>query len=309
MAHALVTGGAGFIGSHLVERLCDDGHTVRVLDNESTGDPGNLAPWAERIDYRRGDIRDEACVRDAVAGMEWVFHLAAQVSVPESVEHPCRAVDINVRGTAAVAYAAAEAGATRLVFASSCAVYGETGPAPVAETAPTHPLSPYGASKRMGECLLGELHRSGRLPTLCLRFFNVYGPRQRADSQYSGVVAQFLDRARQGQGLTVYGDGEQTRDFVHVSDVADLMVRAAAGDTAQWPDVVNLGTGTAATILELATIVRACAPDLPPVQHAAARRGDLRHSLADTTRLRERLGWTPQVSLDAGIRNLWAAGA
>ncbi len=305
MANALVTGGAGFIGSHLVGRLCADGHAVRVLDSGVTGDPANLAPWADAIEYVEGDIRDEAAVLAALRDRDWVFHLAAQVSVPESVEQPRYAIDVNVRGTATVAYAAAAAGVQRFVFVSSCAVYGDTGAEAVTEDAPTQPLSPYGASKRMAECLLGELHRSGRLPTLSLRFFNVYGPRQRADSQYSGVVARFLDHARQGKGLTVYGDGGQTRDFVYVTDGADLMVRAAEQDPAGWPDVVNVGTGSPSSIGELAHLVATCVPGLPPVVHAPERRGDLRHSAADITRLRDRLHWSASIPLADGVRALW----
>ena len=305
MARALVTGGAGFIGSHLVGRLCADDHTVRVLDNGCTGDRANLAPWADAIEYVDGDIRDSAAVAEAVQGIDWVFHLAAMVSVPESVENPRYAIDVNVRGTAAVAYAAADAGVKRMLFASSCAVYGETAAGSVAETVPTHPLSPYGASKRMGECMLDELRRSGRLPVLSLRFFNVYGARQRADSPYSGVVARFLATAARGEALTIHGDGGQTRDFVSVTDVAHALARAAALDADAWPGVLNVGTGMGTSVRALAEVIAGCAPGLPPLQHAPERPGDLRHSLADTTRLRETLGWVPDQPLATGIRALW----
>lgn len=309
MGSVLVTGAAGFIGSHLVGRLCEDGHAVRALDNLSTGDRANLAPWADRIDFMEADVCDAEAVAAAVRGVDWVFHLAAHVSVPESVERPRRTFDVNVGGAAQVAYAAAAAGASRLLFASSCAVYGETGPDPVGEDTRPRPLSPYGASKRMAECLLGELLRSGRLPALSFRFFNVYGPRQRADSPYSGVVARFLDRARGGQPLVIHGDGLQTRDFVAVQDVVALLARAAERDPARWPDVVNVGTGAACTIRGLADLVNGCAPDPQPVQSEPERAGDLRHSRADTARVRATMDWAATVSLADGIPELWAAQA
>lgn len=280
---------------------------MRVLDNLSTGDRANLAAHASDVEFLEGDIRDAEAVEASMAGVDWVFHLAAKVSVPESVSHPQRVLDVNVRGAALVAYAAAAAGVERLIFASSCAVYGECGRAPVAETTPTSPLSPYGASKLMGECLLGELHRSGRLPALCCRFFNVYGTRQRADSAYAGVVAQFMDRVARGEALTIFGDGQQTRDFVSVSDVVGLLLHAAGQDPARWPEVVNVGTGAPATVRETADLIRACAPGQPPIVFADERRGDLRHSCADITRARTVLGWTPRMSLSDGLAALWTA--
>ena len=307
MARTLVTGGAGFIGSHLAERLCRDGHDVRVLDNLSTGDTVNLGPISAAIEFLEGDIRDEALVEKAVQDIDWVCHLAAEVSVPQSVANPQFTIDVNVRGTAVVAYAAAAADVQQFLFASSCAVYGETGPNPVAESALPHPLSPYGASKLMAECLLGAQHRSGVLPTLSCRFFNVYGARQRGDSPYSGVVAQFLDRVRAGEPLQIYGDGEQTRDFIEVRDVVGALMSAVTQDPQGWPDTVNLGTGVPSTVQELASAVAGCVSNSPPITFLEERRGDLRHSCADTALAREMLGWAAQVDLVRGIHSLWEA--
>lgn len=305
MAHVLVTGGAGFIGSHLVARLCADGHTVRVLDNLTTGSRDNLADSAAGIEFMEGDVCDGATVRCAVDGVAQVFHLAAHVSVPESVAQPRHTMAVNVEGTAQVAYAAAAAGVERLFFASSCAVYGEADLNPIPETRPAAPQSPYGASKLMAECLLGQLHRPGTLPVLACRFFNVYGPRQRADSAYAGVIAQFLDRAARSAPLVIYGDGEQTRDYVTVEDVVDFLVRAFATDPAGWPEVVNVGTGRAVTVRDLAAQVQTLTDGTCAIEYAESRPGDLRHSCADVRLAADRVGAAPATSLAEGLRTLW----
>jgi UDP-glucose 4-epimerase len=299
----LVTGGAGFIGSHLVERLRSAGHDVRVLDDLSSGRHGDLL---ERlgVELLVGDAADAAAADEAVRGCDAVCHLAAVASVAESIERPLRTLRANLFGTVTVLEAAAAAGVGRFVYASSAAVYGDARDLPLREDARPLPLSPYAADKLAGEHYLGHYHRSGLLRGHAFRFFNVYGPRQDPRSPYSGVISVFLDRAAAGLPLVVDGDGLQTRDFVYVSDVVDVLARALAGagdDEGDLP-VTNVGRGVSVSVLELAEAVGEALGTRPDVEFGPPRAGDVRHSRADVTLLTRRFGSPPATSLAEGLR-------
>ncbi len=300
----LVTGGAGFIGSHLVRALALRGAAVRVLDDFSSGSRERLASVARDIEILEGDIRDEAAAARATADVEAVFHLAAQVSVPRSVEAPAETADINVTGLATMLHAARAAGACRFVLASSCAVYGDGGEAVArSEDRPAHPASPYAASKLAGEAFVAAACRSG-LPGLSLRYFNVYGPGQRPDSAYAAVVPAFRAALAAGRAPVLHGDGLQTRDFIHVSDVVRANLIALDAPAACLGRAFNVGTGQATTIMELAlTLSGILRATVAPV-HVEARAGDVRHSLASTALADQLLGFCAEVDLADGLRQL-----
>jgi UDP-glucose 4-epimerase len=295
----LITGGAGFIGSHIAESLAGRGHSVRILDNFSTGRKENLASVFGKVEILEGDIRDRHAVRTAVAGMDFVLHQAALVSVAQSVEHPEETLAINVEGTFNVLEAARERRLRRVVLASSCAVYG-AGPVPARENQTTMPLSPYAASKLAGESLALSYHSSYGLPVVCLRYFNVYGPRQDFRSPYSGVIAIFIARTLAGQPVTIFGDGRQTRDFIYVEDVVRANVLACESDRAVGR-VVNIGTGRGRSLLDLYSELAALSGTRPPLQFSAARTGDIRHSRCVPSTARALLGFTPQMDFRAGL--------
>jgi UDP-glucose 4-epimerase len=303
----LVTGGAGFIGSHIVEALVDKGHRVRVLDDLSTGKLENLRSVAGRIDLIEGDIRDWKTVRRAVAGVQTVFHEAAMVSVPLSVSHPIKNNAINVSGTLNLLEAARQAGVARFVYASSAAVYGEAGGLPKVETMPVAPISPYGLSKRIGEQYAQLYWRVHGLETVGLRYFNVYGPRQDPSSPYSGVISIFLDRLRTGERPTVYGDGKQTRDFVFVSDVVDANLRSAMAPAAEAAgQVFNVSTERSTSIIQLwESLASLAGSQIAPV-FAAERPGDVRHSRASYARALAAIGYEPRITLTDGLRRTLA---
>jgi len=296
----LVTGGAGFIGSHTVARLLAEGHSVRVLDDLSTGKRENLAPFGGAVEFLEGDITDVAAVERAVAGMDAVMHLAAVVSVPVSVERTAFAHAVNATGTLNVLEAARRAGVRRVAYASSAAVYGAIADLPAREEAPLVPTSPYGSQKRYNEetaRLATELHG---LETVGLRYFNVYGPRQDPRSPYSGVLSIFIDRILGDQPVTIHGDGLQTRDFVFVGDVARANVAAltAPGGSGR---AFNVGTGTAVTVLDAyraiaCSVGREVEPTFGP-----GRAGDIRHSRADVGAIARELGWQAEVAFESGI--------
>jgi UDP-glucose 4-epimerase len=249
MQKCLVTGGAGFIGSNLAERLIGDGVQVRVLDNLTTGFLENLKPFLGDIDFKQGDVRDLDTLQEVMVGVEVVFHQAAVVSVPKSVEDPIETAMVNDLGTLHVLEAARRAGVRRVVFASSCAVYGDLPQLPKREDVETKPLSPYAASKLHGEThavLYGDLYG---LETVCLRYFNVYGPKQDPTSPYSGVISIFMDRAVRGELPTIFGDGEQYRDFVYVADVVQANLLAAYRDNIAGA-IINVGTGSSVVSLK-----------------------------------------------------------
>ena len=308
MPTALVTGGAGFIGSHLVSGLLADGYQVRTLDTFSSGSRANLQAVSshDRLTVIDGDIRDESAVSRAMSGVERVFHLAAVTSVPGSFDNPRETTDVNCTGTATLLAAAASEEIERFVFASSAAVYGSDVPVPVAETATLDPESPYAHSKRYGESLVTQIGESAGFETVSIRFFNVYGPGQDPSGAYAAVIPAFISRLRAGKPPVIYGDGEQTRDFVAVSDVVAALIRA--GERSVSASAINIGGGGRVSIAELAgTLIgivgseRGADAELEPV-YEPAREGDIRHSQADITRARELLAYEPQVSLAEGLR-------
>lgn len=296
----LVTGGAGFIGSHSVAALLDAGHEVRVFDNFSTGKRENLAPFKDAVEIREGDVRDEAAVANAVRDVEAVLHLAAVVSVPISVEQTSFAHAVNATGTLNVMEVARMAGVRRIAYASSAAVYGMLETLPASETAPLVPSSPYGSQKRYNEetgRLEYELHG---LETIGLRYFNIFGPRQDPKSPYSGVLSIFIDRLSAAQSVTIYGDGLQTRDFVYVGDVARANMIALTTDKG-FGQAFNVGTEKETSVLEAYQAIASILGTQAEPTFAAPRSGDIRHSVADASRIKEALGWKSQVSFQEGI--------
>ncbi len=303
--NCLVTGGAGFIGSHLADALCAQGHAVRVLDNLSSGHRENLAgiPLAEPL--IQGDIRDDAILRAAMQDVDWVFHEAALVSVFDSVERPAENHSINSTGTFQVLEAARAAGVKRLVFAASAAAYGNNPDIPKCETMRPEPESPYALAKVGGEYYMRVYARLYGLQTVALRYFNVYGPRQDPNSMYSGVISRFMDVMKAGTTPVIFGDGGQTRDFVYVKDVVRANLLAAAGEAVGHGEVINVATGDAHSLLDvLAILGRLSGRSLEP-DFRDARAGDIRHSLADIGRAHESLGFTPHYGLEQGLRELW----
>jgi UDP-glucose 4-epimerase len=295
---AVVTGGAGFIGSHLVDALVARGDEVAVLDNLATGERERVDAAAE---FREGDIRSDAAALFAEARPEVVFHLAAQADVGTSVERPDYDADVNVVGTVRVLEAARACGA-QLVFASTGgAIYGECDAGPAGEDAPRRPISPYGMAKLCAEEYLAGWNRLHGAGHVALRFANVYGPRQAASLE-GGVVAIFLDRLAAGDGARIFGDGEQTRDFVYVGDVVAALL-AAAGHNG---GVFNVGTGVETSVNELhAACRRAAGVELEP-SYAPARAGDVLRSVIDPSRAVHELGWRAETSLDDGLAQTWA---
>jgi len=289
----LVTGGAGFVGSHIADAHLPD-NDVRILDNFSSGKRENVPDGATLIE---GDIRDDAALSEAMDGVDLVFHQAAIVSVARSVEDPTTSNAVNANGTLAILEAARRQDA-RVVFASSAAIYGAPDALPVTETESKDPSSPYGLEKLASDhyCrLYADLYD---LPTVALRYFNIYGPRQ-SGGDYAGVIKAFTEQARDGGPLTVHGDGEQTRDFVNVADVVQANVLAASTDATG--EAFNVGTGSRTSIRRLAELIRDEIDPSADITHVDAREGDIRHSVADVTKARERLGFEPTVSLADGL--------
>jgi len=302
-----VTGGAGFIGSHLVDRLLADGHEVAVLDDLSTGRRENLAEARARIRFLEGDLRDPAAVADAVRGAAVVFHLAALAAVARSIDDPRLVTDVNVTGTLTLLLAARDAGVRRVVFASSSSVYGDTPTLPKVESMPLSPRSPYAATKAAGEAYVSAFQAAFGLEGVALRFFNVYGPRQSARSQYAAVVPRFVEAMEAGRPPTIYGDGLQTRDFSYVGDVVDAVVRAATAPRAPG-EVMNVGGGGPATsVLDLAATIADVLGFRGSPIHEPPRPGDVRDSLADVGRARHVLGWAPTTTLGEGVARIVAA--
>jgi UDP-glucose 4-epimerase len=297
---ALVSGGAGFIGSHLVDRLVRDGWRVRVLDDFSSGSDENLSASRAKIELLRGDLCDEALVARAVAGAEVVFHQAAIPSVPRSVAEPVRTNRVNVDGTLGLLEAARKAGVRRLVFAGSCAAYGNDERLPKTEDMATAPESPYALQKVAAEQYCTLFARLYGFETVALRYFNVYGPRQNPQSEYAAVLPRFITACLAGRAPTIFGDGEQTRDFVFVGDVVEANLLAAESPRAVGA-VVNVGGGRRVSLNELLRAIQEVAGTRLAAQHGPARAGDVRHSLASLARAEALLGYRPRTPLHEGL--------
>ena len=297
----LVTGGAGFIGSNLVERLVALGRRVRVLDNFSTGRVENLAPWRDQIEVVEGDIRDPAALGRAMAGVQYVLHQAALPSVPRSVADPLTSHEVNATGTLRVLLAAREAGVQRLVYASSSSVYGDSPELPKHEAMAPAPLSPYAVSKLAGEQYCRTFTAVYGLETVCLRYFNVFGPRQDPGSAYAAVVPKFTAALLDGRQPLVYGDGQQSRDFTYVENVvaANLLACQADGAAGQ---VLNVACGQRFTVLEMLAGLEAALGRRAEPRFADPRPGEVRHSLASIDRARAQLGYEPVVTFEEGLR-------
>jgi nucleoside-diphosphate-sugar epimerase len=299
----LVTGGAGFIGSHIVDKLMLEGHEVVVLDDLSSGNLKNIENHLDESGFRfmEGDIRQTRAVEKALDGVDAVIHEAAIVSVPLSIKNPALTNEVNIFGTLNLLEASLRAKVKRFVYASSCAVYGAVLELPINEDAPLRPLSPYASSKLAAEEHCKAFYENSGLETVRLRYFNVYGPRQAA-GEYAGVMLKFLERIRGDQPPIIFGDGEQTRDFVHVSDVAEATLLALNRESAVG-EVFNIGTGEVTTINRLCEIFLELTgkTHLKPI-YANANPGDIRHSQADITKAVKLLGYRPKVSLERGVR-------
>lgn len=305
----LVTGGAGFIGSHLAAALLQGGAKVRVLDDLSTGHERNVEAARQAggsLEFVRASILDDGALRNAVAGCSVVFHEAAMVSAPLSVERPDECIRLNVEGTSRVVHAAHRAGAQRVVFAASAAAYGS----PTAEKLPCREdrmpesWSPYAMSKVAGEQVLSAASRCLGISTVSLRYFNVFGERQDPRSAYAAVISAFAAALRSGKQPTIYGDGKQTRDFVHVANIVEANLLAGASQRPLMGEVFNIGTGVRVSLLEvLQTMAGIFGVKAEPV-FAPGRAGDVRDSLADISRARDVLGYEPRVGLEEGLRRL-----
>jgi len=305
----LVTGGAGFIGSHIVRHLAEAGARVRVLDSLRTGDRANLAGFDGDVALIEGDIRDQAALHRAMAGVEYVLHLAALVSVPESVERPEENLAVNIAGTQQVLIAARAAGARRVVFSSSCAVYGDQPPSHDEQLAPRC-LSPYAAAKLSGEQLCRSFSHVYGLETVCLRYFNVYGPRQNPSGGYAAAIPRFIAALLGGHQPTIYGDGRQSRDFVYVGDVvqANLLACSASGAVGE---VFNIGAGAETSLLQLLALLGPLTGRPVEPAHLPPRAGDITRSFGSIERASRVLGYRPRTSIADGLAETvaWYRGA
>ncbi len=304
-AWALVTGGAGFIGSHLVQGLLAQGWRVRVLDDFSTGRPENLAGLHGPLEVREGDLRDAEAVAAALRDVEVVFHQGAFVSVPASLADPLTCHAVNDQGTAQLLELARRAGVRKVVLASSAAVYGDATDFPLRETLPYRPLSPYAASKAANEVYARLYTTAFGLPVVALRYFNVYGPRQRPDSPYAAAIPIFIRRMLDGQPPTVFGDGTQARDFVFVEDVVRANLLAAERSAADG-QVLNICTGTEVSLLEVLAVLREFLPSAPEPEFAPPRPGDIHRSVGDPARAQRLLGFRAQTPLRQGLARVVA---
>jgi UDP-glucose 4-epimerase len=302
MTRFLVTGAAGFIGRSIAKRLLEQGHSVRGLDNLSTGKRENL-DGLEGLDFVEGDITDEATVEKACSGIELVFHEAALASVPRSVVDPIASNHVNVTGTIKLLHAAQQAKVRRVVFAGSSSAYGDTPTLPKREDMLPSPISPYAVSKLTGEYYMQSFYRVYGLETVSFRYFNVFGPYQDPSSQYSGVLAKFIPMMLRGEAPTMYGDGEQSRDFTYIENVVNANLLAAAAPAERVAGkMFNAATGVQVTLNQTVEILRKITGYSGPVHHADERAGDVKHSLADISLARTALGYEPSVNFDEGLR-------
>ena len=302
MSNYLVTGGAGFIGSNLVQQLVEQGETVRVLDNFLTGRKENIQPWLDRIELVEGDLRERAvCVR-AAQSMDYVIHLAALPSVQRSVEQPFASSEINIQGTIQLLHACAQAGVKRLVYAASSSAYGDQETASKSEDLLPAPLSPYAAAKLAGEHFCAAFHATYALETVSLRYFNVFGPRQDPDSPYSAVIPLFITAMLDGRRPTIFGDGHQARDFTYVQNAVNAALGAATATADVAGKVFNVACGVAHSLLELIEQLNELLGVSIEPEFEPPRSGDVRHSLADISRAREFLDYRVEVDFTEGLR-------
>jgi nucleoside-diphosphate-sugar epimerase len=300
MARYLITGGAGFIGSNLARKLLSLGEEVVVLDDLSTGKRENLEDIKDRVKFIVGDICDIAKVREAMEGIDYVFHQAAVVSVPRSIDEPVRTNEVNVDGTLNCLLAARDVKAKRFVYAASSSAYGDSPKLPKHEEMTPRPLSPYGVSKLVGEMYCRVFYEVYGLPTVSLRYFNIFGPYQDPHSQYAAVVPIFITRLLKGESPVVYGDGDQSRDFTYIDNAVEANLLATRSDKADGK-IVNVACGAKYTLNELAeNLKRLTGSDIDPT-YAEPRAGDIKHSLGDISRASELLGYNPKVSFEEGL--------
>jgi len=299
---ALVTGGAGFIGSHLVHALSGQGWEVVVLDNLSTGLRANLPSDCAMFE---GEAGDDALLGRLLPGCDAIFHLAAVSSVQDSIDRPLNVHDSNLTATLSLLEAVARHRVPRFVFSSSAAVYGNTGGHPARENMIPQPLSHYAVQKLASEHYCAVYHRLRGVETVCLRYFNIFGPRQRDDSPYSGVIAKFINAAKAGRPLVIFGDGDQARDFCHVSNVVAANILAATSESEKVAGgVFNIGSGSSVSVTQLAETIASHYKGSPPPEHRAARPGEITFSQADISMARRDLGYDPKVEFRIGLAEL-----
>lgn len=301
MSKVVITGGAGFIGSNLADKLIDGGYRVAIIDNLSTGSMSNIQPAIEsgKAEFTRGSITNLALLRKVFSGAEYVFHQAALPSVPRSIKDPKKSHDVNITGTLNVLIAARDAGVKKVVYASSSSVYGDTPTLPKKEDMNPKPLSPYAVTKLTGEYYCDVFNNIYDLKTVCLRYFNVYGPRQDPDSPYAAVIPLFFQSAFAGESPVIFGDGEQSRDFTYVMDVAEANIQAAGSNAT---GVFNLGNSKRVTINELANrIIELVGNTAVKPVYRETRAGDILHSLADISKAQS-FGYNPKFNLEEGLK-------
>jgi len=298
----LVTGGAGFIGSHIVDRLSPENKVI-VLDNLFSGLLSNLEKSKDRITFVKGDILDKALIKDIVAEVEFVFHLAAHVGNIRSIKDPYFDMDVNIRGTLNLLEACRTSNVKRLVYSSSGAIFGEAKYLPIDEEHPLNPESPYAVSKLAAEKYCFAFHKVYNLPTVALRYFNAYGSRQDT-SEYANAISIFLSRTRDGKPITIFGDGEQTRDFVFIDDIVTANILAAIQPAAVG-EIFNISTGQEHTIKQLVSIIQQVSARQSLVSHADPRAGEVRYSRANIEKARKLLGYSPKTSLKVGLLSTW----
>ncbi len=300
----MVTGGAGFIGSHTVEELVRRGHSVVALDDLSAGKKENLAGVEGKIEFVSGSITDLDLVRGACRGVDCILHLAARTSVPRSVKDPLGTNDVNVNGTLNVLVAARDAGVRRIVFAASSSAYGDTPTLPKNESMRAMPMSPYGVSKLAGEAYAQAFGHVYSLENVSLRYFNVFGPRQDPSSPYSSVLSRFITAVLDGGQPVVYGDGEQSRDFTYIENVVQANLLASEAPSVSGM-VFNVGTGQRYTLNQTLRLLEAISGQPVRARYEPARSGDIRDSLADVSLARAKLGYNPRIGFEEGLRRTW----
>ena len=303
MAKYLVTGAAGFIGSSIVRALIDRGESVRGIDNFATGKRENIEELKGKLDFREASILDEAAVADACKGIDYVFHEAALPSVPKSVAEPRLTNATNVDGTLNILLAARDAKVKRVIYAASSSAYGESEVLPKQEAMIARPISPYAVQKLTGEHYMQTFSAVYGLETVSLRYFNVFGPRQDANSQYSAVLAKFITQMSRNESPTIFGDGEQSRDFTFIDNVVKGNMLAVTAPAAEVSGkMFNVATGTRITLNQTFKLLQQIIGVSGPVKYAAPRLGDVKHSLADITLAKKHMGYTPDVSFEEGLR-------